>query len=264
MRNRYFLVMSIVMVFTSLTLVSCLDQPTIPSPPTQYAVIRLGNFSGNIDTMNITIDGVVPDPSLTGMPYLGVSEYMVVTAGNKKIVIVNPVKKDTIRLTLSVETNHITTFAFVGDYDKDPDITMFKTESFFEGDTYVTHLPKAGTVNFYMMNVMTIDASSGKAIKPPIVDFSDVTAKSFLMAIDVTFSDDQGENIVWRTNDTTGGANRFGLRKFIASTANVKDTLASTSATISSDRNYFLILAGNATHPKLVVREAKNPPFIQR
>jgi hypothetical protein len=254
------------MVFTSLILVSCKDQPTIPSPPTQYAVIRLGNFAGNIDTMNITIDGAVPDPSITGLPYLGLSQYMIVKAGTRNVVIVNPVKKDTIKLTMSFETNHITTFIFAGDYDKNPDVSLFKTESFFEGDTYVQHVPKAGTANFFFLDVMTVTVSNGNKVEPPKVDFTDVTtARKFLMVINVPYQDDAGANIAAVYNDTTGGPNnRFGLRTFIASTAEKTDTLGIASATVSADKNYFVILGGNALHPKLVIHESKNPPYIQR
>ncbi len=261
MRNRHFILFGIAIVFTALTFVSCLDEPTIPQPSQQFAVLRVGNFSPNVATMNVKVDGKTLDASMTGLATNDVSNYVTLNSGSKLVFVTNAVTGDTLfNKKVEVTTNNVTSLFFLGEYSKVDTLNTFQNLEYYEGLTYVSHTPASGKANIYFINLITTGLTPLPAVESQVVDFRDVTVTptwktDSLVAIDIA------------TREAYSTANSLPVgRRFAITVANKPATkLASDSVAVAAGKNYFVFAVGNAKGPKVVIPAPKNSiPYLPR
>ncbi len=238
-----------------LTLVSCIDEPTIPIPPTQMAVLRIGNFSPNVPSIDVFVDGKAI-PTFSNMLYTGLSDYIDINSGNRKITVIKTGTTDTLyNKPFSVSTRNITTILFIGEYNTIDTMNTFQTFEMDEGKTYVSHTPVAGTASFFFYNIITPYITTLPAKDAPVIDFLDYTGgKDLLIIKDVQPKDNVSK---------AGGS--VGFRKFTATVANKPaNVLGADSSTTVAGKNYFVFAAGNANAPTVVIRESIPVPVKPR
>ncbi len=270
MRNRYFFLFSVAVIISAFTLVSCIDEPTIAVPPTQMAVLRIGNFSPTSAAVQISVDGKLVNSAFPSgyIPYTQLSNYFDINSGNRTIKVVDSATGATIyNKTFSVSTMNITTLLFIGDYSTVDTLNTFQTFEMDEGKTYVSHAPPTGKAAYMFYNIMTpyiashpngliTDSTNKDTTKDAsVIDFIDKTGgKDVLLAIDIKAK----ENV-----DLVDSAN--GLRQITATVANKPTILISSNSIVTAPgKNYFVFAAGNARRDTVVIREANPVPVKPR
>ncbi len=243
MRNRDFFFMGIVLILTTLGLTSCLDEPTISQAPIQQAVIRFGNFLPATDSLHITVNGIVIDPSTSMLRSNDLSSYILVHAGEKVIVVKNTAGATVDSETVTISTNSLSTLYVKNDATSGLPVIY----AVLEGDAYLSTAPKTGKANFYFINFLAADI---------MVDVHDTTGgRNIFMTYDL-----KRDAIKSALNDTNGVNS---ARNFWVSTARMNDEIGIATQTILPNKNYYVYIIGVTGKTSVVFREFQPAPVIQ-
>lgn len=238
----------LILVFLSicLTVTGCVDEPTIEPVIRPFSVTRIGNFSDNVATINLSIDGqpaiAIQKNTLTG--------YFDIKSGKRVFLVTNAANGDTLFYKeiefISYEESSV---YFGGYFSKDILENTFSPFYQPEGDTYVAEQPKSGKTLVYFADM------SSDIVKDGI----NVFAKKFQINAVVTPAG-KADTLINFTSSTTplefgkmtGAEIPAGTIKVsVVNNDNSAEALAQYEGTIDPGLRYFFYL--NLTGSKPVV-----------
>lgn len=135
------------------TFFACVDEPFIEHVVTPYTVLRVGNLTGNIDGIRLSIDGEFPVPGLQNLAKDTFTDYFDLVAGRRYFVIMDAATGDTLfQKWLDVLSYEEQTMWYAGYYHSSIDTS---TANFFinsDAFTYISKDPPPGDLNLYFLH----------------------------------------------------------------------------------------------------------------
>ncbi|MBI2417553.1 MAG: hypothetical protein HYV28_06555 [Ignavibacteriales bacterium] len=267
MRIKGILILTTVLLSTIITFYGCIDEPEIAHPNRPYGSIRFGNFTTNVDSMEITI---FPGPSDSLMGnytsvklVLGANtllDYIDRLAGKKNISVKN-IKTGTevFKGEIEIPGLKLNSFYFLGMYSADTDSNSFMFTQIEEGLTYVSHAPAEGTINLYFL-YLAVEPKALGAI-PYTVDLVDLSPeKDTLVAATLQHIRMDDARIGINYGNVKPGKRQFAATKeFDMKTIYVKDA---DTTNYTANKNWYFIVSGDKS--KLNYKVAGfNPPAVK-
>lgn len=242
-----------------LALVSCIEEPTIPPVERAFSVIRIGNFTTNVDEIDVRITEDIHDVDINIDRVTNISnitngtftEYFDLYAGKREVLVLNSLNGDTLLdKTLEATAYNYLSWYFSGYFHPSIDTSTFAFFSQFDGLTYLDQATSVGADSFSMVFLHLsgpTDIDSTKNVKI----FTEFLAKDSSVTDTSTLSDEIafGEigNSVLRQGDYT--------LHFI-STLDESDTLITFQDQFNERLKYFIYLTGEPKNP-VIVKESK-------
>ena len=134
-------------------LYSCIEEPTIEPTPLPYTSVRLGNFSANVDAINVTIDGEqsfnIEKGNLTNYFDLvsGKRDFVVTNTGNSTVIL---------EAQLDVASYEELNILFTGYSAPDDDLNnSFGNFSYTEGIVYLLEEPEENRARIRFFNLIS-------------------------------------------------------------------------------------------------------------
>lgn len=225
------------------TLVSCVEEPTMEPAQTPFSIIRLGNFSENVDALKITIDG---DKSFT-VNKGELTDYFELVAGNRQFEVVNTANSETlisrgIDITSYEEVNVLFTgYSAPGDEFNN----TFSNLNFTEGFVYLLEGPDDPNrvwVRFFNFISPT-----------PDYDSPDIQVETYNVE-----GDSANTTSAFAYNEYRGVALDQGAHAFSVLNEDATDTLSTLDQTVNSGTDYFVFVVGPDSIPNFYVN-SRNP-----
>lgn len=178
----------------SLTLVSCIEEPTIPSVIDAFSEARIVNVSSNISQMKVTIDGKVLHSTLNALKTGSASEYFDIHPGKRVFEVFDSTNTSIYKKTIEIISFDRTTIVFDGFYSPNELISTFSYMEVADGLVYVSQAPTPGNAHLFFVNAAaTLDTlesmSYGLKTFSPAGDTVTVdTISTAALAFEGTFS----------------------------------------------------------------------------
>ena len=134
-------------------LYSCIEEPTIEPTPLPYTSVRLGNFSANVDAINVTIDGEQSFNIEKG----NLTNYFDLVSGKRDFVVTNTASSEVIfESSLEVSSYEELNVLFTG-YSAPGDEfnNSFGNYSYAEGLVYLLEEPEDGRTRVRFFNLIS-------------------------------------------------------------------------------------------------------------
>ena len=240
-----------------LTLISCVEEPTIDPVERPFSVLRIGNLTTNLDEITVVVIEEMNDEDANVYEVISntlakneFTDYFDILSGKRQIYVLNTQTSDTI-FNKSVEaiSYNILTWFFSGYYHPNIDSTTFAGIYLTDGSTY---LGQGSTINEDSLSMVFIHASG-----PTDVDsvknigvFSEFLLKDSTVAdtstLIGTFAFGEDSRTPLRQGDYT---------LYFIDTAN-DDTLATYQDQLYDRMTNFIYITGEPKNP-VIIKESK-------
>ncbi|PKL87553.1 MAG: hypothetical protein CVV23_14760 [Ignavibacteriae bacterium HGW-Ignavibacteriae-2] len=256
MRLHY---LSIVLIlFISVMLYSCIEEPTISEVKRPYSSLRLGNFSRNVETLNIEItnaDGTVIKKTVNKNQ---MTTHFDIASGTRAFVVKNGNGDVLIQKNISVSSYEEITLLFSGTSKPGDDFyNTFGEIAYSEGDVYVYNGPKADTTAWlHYFDFISEMEEDGVLAKNFIARCVDKSTGKFVDA-DEEFS----FNII-QSLATSPGEKRLLLLNLLnpGSTDPKYDTLGKHDINVEGGKRHYLFITGSPiANPLELVKSVESP-----
>ena len=140
MRIHYLSIIAI--LFISLALYSCVDEPTVSEVKRPYSSVRLGNFSDNVAKINVSIDGATN----YSVAQYELSDRFDLDSGQRNVVVTNDNGDTLYNSRVTMSSYEEITLLFTGYSAPGDDFNnTFADYSYSEGVVYIQNGPDADT-----------------------------------------------------------------------------------------------------------------------
>lgn len=208
-------------------LYSCVEEPTIPQVATPYSNVRVGNFTANVASMTVTIDG---ETNLT-LTQGQVSNRFDLTSGSRVFVLTDADGNVIYENPISQSSFEESTVTFAGYYSPVDTLNTFAVVPISEGDVTVLEAPPGDSAWVNLVNLVT----DGPVIGAQPIAYALITADNDSVAQSVAgfdFTDNRPYQVA---------SGQYALHLFNTDTANV-DMRIETEVTINAGtRNYIFV-----------------------
>jgi hypothetical protein len=143
----------LLILLSAALLYSCIDEPTIEPTPLPYTSVRLGNFSANVDAINVTIDGEQSFDIENG----NLTNYFDLISGKRGFLVTNTTSSEVIfEADLEVTSYEELNVLFSGYSAPGDDINnSFGNTNYTEGVVYLLEEPEEGRVRVRFFNMIS-------------------------------------------------------------------------------------------------------------
>lgn len=254
MRIHYLSILAI--LFIGFTLYSCVDEPTVSEVKRPYSSVRIGNFSENVASFNVEIDGEINHT----VPKFELTDRFDLDSGQRDFVVTNNNGDTLYSSRIAVTSYEEITLLFTG-YSAPGDEfnNTFSDFSYSEGVVYIQNGPDADTSSWVHMFDVISDTPNDTSRA--------FTAKSLsLAAMDEDDPDDPGVELSFNTVQSVelpAGDSRFIflIQTNEGITVNRQyDTLGVYDANLEGGVRHYLFLTGKTdTNSVVPIRKVQVP-----
>lgn len=233
---KYFLLL----IFIS-SLYSCVEEPTIEPTPLPYTTVRLGNFSNNVDAIQVTIDG---EKSFT-INKGDLTDYFDLVSGKRKFVVTNTANSVQIfSADLDATAYEELNILFTGYSAPGDDINnSFGNYNFTEGLVYLFEGPTEPNKVWVRFFNFISDTPDETSVEIQVSSY-DITGDSSNTATAFAF------------NEYKGLAVDQGQKNILTLNSDATDTLSVlTGQNMNSGLDYFVFITGSADNPAYFVNQ---------
>lgn len=220
---------------------SCVDEPVLDPPNRPFAVLRIANFSANINNMSVFINKKQPVAELNNIAYSEATPFFDIIAGKDTITIIDLSTGDTI-YNKSVEISSYTeqSLFFIGEYSSVDTLNNFKDITYNEGLTYIDNAPVSGRAKISFVYLVTQALNPLTDAISSVDVFDDSDSRDSIVVEDLIFNESIG------FNDASVGSRKFVFKKYYSDQVIGVDSL-----NIISGKQYIILLTGNALNPQI-------------
>ena len=229
----------ILILLTAALVYSCIDEPTIEPTPLPYTSVRLGNFSANVDAINVTIDGEQSFNIDKG----NLTNYFDLVSCKRSFVVTNTASSEVLlEADIDVTSYEELAILFSGYSAPGDDINnSFGSFGFTEGVVYLLEDAEDGRVRVTFLNLIsdTPDTTS--------IDIS-------VIAYDVSGDTTQTTADAFALNEAAGLQVEEGQKMIYVTNSDDTDTLITYDAgNIEAGYQYFMFATGTVENPEMIV-----------
>ncbi len=141
----------IVLFLIGLFLYGCVDEPYIEPVKRPFSVIKVGNFTSNLDPLTVMIDG----KTIGNLTANTVTKYFDVKSGQRTFTIKDANGNTVYNKDIPVISYEEEIILFTGYYSTTDTLNTFGFFSTTEGYTYVEETPPADSAQVYFINCVT-------------------------------------------------------------------------------------------------------------
>jgi hypothetical protein len=248
-------ILSLTLFTFSIILNGCVEEPELEGAHRLSSVIRVVNVSNNQNNIKVTLDGQVVANQLA---IASGTEFFDYPAGKKKMEVWDESGQLLYTKDVTIASLELMTLVIAGHYDLIPDNSTFSGFELSEGETYVSHAPKAGSASVYFVHgsaaVDTFD-TKGYTVGASYTPTGETVLK------DTSFAFETGETVLSFANvlgaEVVAGSYTF---RFTPATGPVV-TLA---GEIEANFRYYMFLYGNPNNVQIYVDKVVPPPIRPR
>lgn len=224
----------------------CFEEPVIDPVKVPYTSVRIGNFSFNVDELNISIDGIskgkVAKNQLTG--------YFDLVSGERGVVLTDNSGNKIFEGSFIASSYEEQTIIFDGYYLPNNDLNSFASYSITDGFVYLDESPASGNVKIHTSNLS------------PNTDTSD-TKKYYVFY--ESNSNEVLEGAIEYNNTSTlnveaGDYTIHVLENIGEANDPVYSELANSSQSMTAGMRYYVFLTGDPKLPEITVNEVAPLP----
>ncbi len=227
---RYFLILIFITSFYS-----CIDEPVIEPTPLPYSTVRVANFSDNVSTIEVTIDGEQSFTLNKGV----VTNHFDLVSGKRNFIVKNTENSETIfDLDLTITSYEEVDVIFTGYSEPGNDFNnTFSNLSYTNGFVYLYEDP--GTDSTVKMRLFNFISDT------PELASIDIQVECF------NISDETSETTeAFAFNEVAGLRVPEGQKNFIIFNDSGTDTLSTyTSETLEPGFEHYFYITGPAESP---------------
>lgn len=210
----------------------CVEEPTIEPVKTPYAVLRIGNFTHNVDNMTVTVGGKSYD-----LANKSITNFFDIIPGKVPFVVTfkgSVIYEKEIELSSYQETSLL----FIGDHSTVDTLNNFQTITVNEGLVYYDDAPPAGQASIQFVNALL---KNMETFPPQDVPPLDVLIGDDLLFVNLPFynPDESSAVIYGNTGMKTINFSLYNAGKPVSK--------ASAAVDIKPNKRYLVVLSGNAS-----------------
>ncbi len=249
----------IVLFLLGLFLYGCVDEPYIEPVKRPFSVIRVGNFTSNVDPLTVLIDG----KKIGDLAANTITNYFDVKSGQRLFTLKDGAGNTIYNKNIPVISYEEETIVFGGYYSAVDTLNTFAFFNITDGFTYKEETPPADSSQIYFINCITdTPTDTAKKVAPAAFTEKDTNlaaGDTLIIGKDTVVA--QQDTTIILASDTLASAEAIGFGKYTgfvmgAGTYNfgflsensahavVKD------ATISANKRYYFFIGGT---PKAMV-----------
>ena len=229
----------LLILLTAAFLYSCIDEPTIEPTLLPYTSVRLGNFSANVDAINVTIDGEQSFNIEKG----NLTNYFDLVSGKRGFVVTNTANSEVILDTdIEVTSYEELAILFSGYSAPGDDINnSFGNFNFTEGVVYLLEDAQDGRVRVTFLNLIS---------DTPDTTSIDISA----IVYDVSGDSTQTVADAIALNEAIGLQVEEGPKMIYVTNSDDTDTLTTYDAgNVEAGYQYFVFITGTIENIETVV-----------
>lgn len=207
----------------------CVEEPTIEPVKTPYAVLRIGNFTHNVQDMSVTVAGKTYD--LTNK---AVTPFFDITPGNVPFVVTSQ-GKTIFEKEIDLSSYQEMSLLFIGDYSTVDTMNTFQTVRIDEGLVYVYNAPPEGQATLTFAGMLLNDM---QPFPPKLVPFLDVKIGDDLMIVSL-----ESKQVIAKNYSNVGSKSI----DFSIYNGGNPISKANANVDIKANKRYLVVLSGNAS-----------------
>jgi hypothetical protein len=232
----------IVLILLGLFLYGCVDEPYIEPVKRPFSVIRVGNFTSNLDPLTVLIDG----KKIGDLAQNTVTKYFDVKSGQRSFTLKDANGNTVYNKDIPVISYEEETILFSGYYSTADTANTFGFFRYTDGLTYIEEIPPADTAYIYIINNITDTPTEvAKKISAFEIAYKDTVADTVATHEGIGY----GTKVAYKT---AAGTYTFSFFGEDSTSAELKDVQ------IKSQKRYYFFVSGT---PKnyVVVKDEENP-----
>jgi len=152
MEIKYKIKLFLLLVLPLLILNSCLEEPTIPPVQRPFSIVRVGNFSMNMQNFSVFIDNTQPMSALSSLGKGTITEYFDVPSGKRTFKIVDGNNNTIFQKQIDIASFERVTVIFAGFYSTDELQNTFGNFEFSGGEVYVDYSPESDSMSLIFVH----------------------------------------------------------------------------------------------------------------
>lgn len=231
----------IVLFLLGLFLYGCVDEPYIEPVKRPFSVIRVGNFTSNVDPLTVLIDG----KKIGDLAANTVTNYFDVKSGQRLFTLKDGAGNTIYNKNIPVISYEEETIVFGGYYSAVDTLNTFAFFSLTDGLTYKEETPPADTAAVYFVNCVTdTPTDTAKKVTAAVVAANNDTLYT---SSALAFSKDTWTKVKAGTYD-------FGFTSENSAHADKK------SVTLKSQKRYYFFIGGTPKAMEVTVSEVNPLP----
>ncbi len=228
----------IILFLLGLFAYGCIEEPFIEPVKRPFSVIRVANFTSNLNPLTVEVDGKTVGTLAVGE----LTNYFDVNSGGRTFTIKDNAGNTVFSKSIQIISYEEETVVLAGYYSSVDTLNTFALTTYTDGLTYIYELPKADTSVVHVINCLTdTPTEAGQKVNLSYVSGTDTTSAftAAAFADKNTFSLGQGDYTFIVSDDSTS---------------------ISKNVTIGNQKRYTVFIHGTAMSIEATVDEQTSLP----
>jgi hypothetical protein len=257
MEIKYKIKLFLLIVLPLFILNSCLEEPTIPPVQRPYSVVRVGNFSMNLQSFSVFIDDAQPVGTLSSLAKGAITDYFDVSSGKRTFKIVDANSNTVFEKQIDIASFERVTVIFAGYYSTDELQNTFGNFEFSGGEVYIDYSPAQDSISLFFVHASP-DSPTDTTKKLSITARYKPIGSSEFIDTSLTLSTGLLE---YSEIDSDSLGNYFAPGDIVLEAISEEgDILASDSSTYNPNMLYYIFLYDEPDNIKILRNEIAPPP----